>query len=136
MIRRPAFSILYRSESAVVLRLGPDAARAWAEARDAVELLRVVDRAWTALVNLTSFASTSTSPTLRLANLDLETLEKVGRKADGWAIVRAGGRIELADATTIRERTDRIANARQNREHGRANATRDGWRRQHQVVIV
>lgn len=119
------------SDTQLVLSLGPDAARAWAEARNAVALLRKIDGAWHALASVTQFAATSGEQSLRLADLDLDQLEKVGRRADAWAIVRAGGQIDLADATTIRERTDRTAQARQQREQNRVNAPRDEYRRLH-----
>lgn len=110
------------NDSQAILNMGPGAARAWAEAREAQQAIKVLDRGWTALANLTNFASTSTAPTSRLANLDLETFEKVGRKAEPWAIVCAGGTIDLADADTIRQREDRIAQERQARQDGHATA--------------
>lgn len=124
------------SESELILRMGPDAARAWAEARDAVLRLRKIDSAWVALANLTHFAPTSVDQTTRLADLDLEQFEKVGRKADPWTIVRNGGTIALADGTTIRERADRIAAAKQKRQTAAAKGFTETYRRTHGVVTA
>lgn len=116
-------------ESELILRLGADAARAWAEARDAVQALRVIDRAWTALAELTRFAPASTDPTLRLADVTLEQYERVGRKAAPWDLVRAGAVIDLADRTTIRDRVTRITEARQTRQGQGERAFRSEYRR-------
>lgn len=115
------------SESEAILKKGPDAARAWGEAREAVHLLRVIDSAWVAMANLTGFASPTADPTIRIADVDMEIFEKVGRKAEPWAIVQAGGTIKLADATTIRERRDRIAAEKQRRQTLAASAASDAW---------
>ncbi|WP_148574958.1 hypothetical protein [Nocardioides caldifontis] len=123
-------------ESEVVLKLGPEAARRWAEARDALTLLRKIDGAWVALANLTRFASTTVEPALRLADLNLATFEKVGRKADAWAIVRAGAVIDLADATTIRERSQRLSDEREARQVRIADAPREAFRRVHGIGKV
>lgn len=104
------------TDEAFILRLGPDGARAWVEAREAQQQLRALERGWGALANMTHFANISGDPTNRIADLDLETWEKVGRKADPWAIVCAGGTISLADRHSIRERTARLADARQERQ--------------------
>ncbi len=113
------------SDSGRILALGPDAARAWAEARDAQQLIRTIDAGWVALAALTGFADGSPyDATLRLADLDAETHEKVGRKAEPWDIVRAGGTIDLADAEALAERRDRLATERQQRDNARAAAAR------------
>lgn len=119
----------------ILISRGVGVVEAWTRAEKARGLLRAIDSAWSALANLTGFASTSVDPTLRLADLDLETFNKVGRNADAWSIVRAGGRIELADVTTIRERTERIVTARQKAESTRANAAHDAWGRQLSGVV-
>lgn len=116
--------------------MGPLAGRAWAEARDAVTTIRVIDRAWTALADLTGLAPASVDPTLRLADLTLEQFEKVGRKADPWSIVRAGGTIDLADRITIRERTEKISRARQQRQSQAEESYREKARRTHGTAIV
>jgi hypothetical protein len=124
------------SDSDTIMKLGPDAARAWAEARDAEKLLRQIDRAWSALATLTGFASVSGDPTLRLAALDLEQYEKVGRKADAWTIVRAGATIALADAASIRERTDAIHGQRQKRQGIADNAAEREQGRAHRFTAA
>lgn len=122
------------TEADQILRLGPNAARAWAEARDAVQELKIIDRAWTSLAELTRFASSSTEPALRLAALTLEQFDQVGRKADAWAIVRAGAVIDLADRTTIRERTQALSHARQTRSAVAADGFRQQYRRSQGVA--
>ena len=117
------------NDSQVILGMGPDAARAWAEAREAVTTLRTIEQAWAALAELTRFAPMVTDSTLRLADLDLETFEQVGRRAEPWAIVRAGGVIDLADATTIRERAQRISEERHHRQVQAAAAFHGEFRR-------
>lgn len=97
------------SESEAFLRVGPEGAQAWANARTAVETLKNLAQAWAALAELTHFGSVSGYPALRLAELDADTLDKVGRTADAWTLVRAGARIELADRTTMPERLAHIA---------------------------
>lgn len=115
----------------ILVSRGVAAVEAWTRAEKARTVLRTIGSAWAALANLTGFAPTSVDPTLRLADLDLATFEKVGRNADAWNIVRAGGLIRLADATTIRERSERIQKARQQRESKRVNAVRDEYARLH-----
>jgi hypothetical protein len=106
------------TSSGTILHMGTKATRAWAEASDALDLLRVIDIGWHALAELTQFASTTNHQMLRWADLDLEqyeTLWLLGRTnapADPWAIVQAGGTIELANRTTFADRVERITEAR------------------------
>lgn len=103
------------NESEAFLRRGPRGAEAWASARSAVERLNALGQAWSSLAALTRVASDGGYPVLRLADLDVDTLDKVGRTADAWTLVRAGARIELADRTTMPQRHARIADGRQER---------------------
>lgn len=108
--------------STQILKMGTEATRAWAEASEALALLRTIDSGWHALAELTQFASTTSNPTLRFADLDLDTYEQLwvngrtDRPADVWAIVQAGGTIDLADRVTFHERVQRIAEARVERQ--------------------
>lgn len=104
------------NDSVAVLKMGPDASRAWTDARDAQKRIRAIDDGWYGLAELTRFASSSDPKTLRLADVNLETFEKLGRTAEPWAIVRAGITLDLADRTTIRERVERLNIARQDRQ--------------------
>jgi len=85
-----------------------------------VDRLNALGQAWAALAELTRFGSAGGYPVLRLADLDVDTLDKVGRTADSWTIVRAGARIELADRTTMPQRIASLADGRQEREQHQA----------------
>ncbi len=121
-------------DTATVGRMGPDAARAWAQAREASQRLTVLDRAWSALAALTGFASEQTDRTTRLADLDLDLFERVGRKAEPWAIVRAGGAIDLADRATIGERVERLEGQRIDRQAQSDGAVQQAYRRTHAPI--
>lgn len=99
-----------------IVRLGNNAAELWVNAREAAQTIRVIDSGWVALANLTRFASTGTPATLRLAEVSLDQYEQLGRRADPWAIIRAGATIDLATATTVHERTERLERERQQRQ--------------------
>lgn len=101
------------SDSGAFLRGGPQGAEAWANASAAVVQLKNLAQAWTALAELTRFASSGGYPVLRLASLDVETLDRVGRHADAWTLVRAGVRIELADRVTMPQRIASLVEGRQ-----------------------
>jgi hypothetical protein len=122
-------------ESLKIIRQGDDASGAWARARDAVAQLRTIDKGWTALANLTRFASTS--PTVpRLADLSLDQFEQLGLRPDGWAIVRAGATIDLADRQTIKDRARRLAAKRENRAALPAAQFKDNYRRSRGVSVA
>ena len=110
------------TSSTQILKMGTDAARAWTEASEALALLRTIDAGWHALAELTQFASTTSNPTLRFADLTLEQYEplwvagRTDRPADVWAIVKVGGTIELANRTTFADRVKRITEARQQQQ--------------------
>lgn len=108
------------SESEAFLRVGPEGAQAWANARTAADTLKNLAQAWAALAELTHFGSVGGYPVLRLAELDADTLDKVGRTADAWTLVRSGARIELADRTTMPERLAHIALDRAERTQNQA----------------
>lgn len=121
------------TDSTAVLKMGPDASRAWTDALDAQKRIRTLDGGWYGLAEATRFASTTDAPTLRLADLSLEQFEKLGRKAEPWDIVRAGVAIELADRTTIRERVARLTTEREHRQAMPAEAFKTAYRLQHGV---
>ena len=129
-----AYEILGDSDlgdSAAILKLGPAAARAWADADDARQQIRVIDKGWFALGHLTRVVSPDTAPTIRLAAVTLEQYEALGHKADPWSIVRHGATIDYATRTTIPERHQRLADEREAREHTAAAAFTDAARRFH-----
>lgn len=101
------------NDSETFLRRGPEGAAAWASARTAVAQLQDLAQAWTALAELTRFGSAGGYPVLRLAALTADDLDKVGRTADAWTLVRAGVRIELADRATMPQRIASLADGRQ-----------------------
>lgn len=111
-------------DTETVARQGPDATRAWADAREAVARLRMIDLGCIALAALTSTDSTliGAGSTLRYAEPDLDLLDAVGKKAGPWEIVRAGHAIDLADAHTIRERQGEVLTMRDERERRHAAA--------------
>lgn len=114
------------SESEQILSKGPDAAMAWASAKVSAQTIRECSHAWFSLADLTGFTSSSLAPSLRIADLDLGTFEQVGRAADPWDIVRAGGTIDLATATTAKGRSQGHSAALQARqEHNDGAFTRE-----------
>lgn len=115
-------------ESELILSKGPDAASAWAAAKVALQTIREVEAAWFSLADLTGFTSASLDPTLRLADLDLNTIQQVGRKADAWTIVKAGGTISLATRTTAKERAKAYTAALEARTAHDENAYARGWK--------
>lgn len=119
------------SESELILSKGPDAAMAWAAAKVAAQTVRECGSAWFSLAELTRLTNTNIAPTLRIADLDLDTFEQVGQAADPWAIVKAGGTIDLATRTTAKERTTRHATARQARQDENSGAFTKEYRRLH-----
>ena len=123
-------------DSAAILKLGPAAARAWAEARDARQQIRVIDKGWFVLGHLTCVVSPDTAPTIRLAAVTLEQYEALGHKADPWSIVRHGATIDHATRTTIPERHQRLAAEHEAREHTVAAAFTDAARRFHGTGTV
>jgi hypothetical protein len=68
------------SDSAAVLKMGPDASRAWADAIEAENRIRAIDKGWYALAEMTRFGSSTASPSLRLADLSLKQHAKLGRR--------------------------------------------------------
>lgn len=97
--------------SETILQMGTKAAEAWVQAKTAIDTIEKILPGWYWLADLTRFANASMDPSLRLADLDLATIEKVGRKANAWAIVKAGGTIDLATRTTAKQRPEAYAKA-------------------------
>ncbi|MDV8148544.1 hypothetical protein [Arthrobacter sp. B10-11] len=121
------------SESERILGLGPDAAMAWAAAKVSAQTVRECSQAWFSLADLTGFTSSSLAPSLRIADLDLATFEKVGRAAAPWDIVRAGGTIDLATRTTAKERSTGYSAALQERQDHNDGAFLREYRRTHSI---
>ncbi|QDQ98104.1 hypothetical protein [Tomitella fengzijianii] len=109
-------------DETTIIRLGADAVRAWADARDAVATLRIIMAGWQALNTLCRFASDALPPILALTDADLDHVEQLGRRADAWTLVRSDLSIELADATTARERMTKISEQRAAREADQSRA--------------
>lgn len=109
------------AESERIMKMGPDAVRAWADACEVLALLDVVDRGVIALAGLTGsdHSIIGAGSTLRLAHADLEMWEQAGRRADAWTIVSAGKRIDLADRTTITQRQAELTKQREARAEAR-----------------
>jgi hypothetical protein len=122
------------TNSTAVLKLGVDAAEAWAGALKALKTLRTIDKAWFTMTVLTHCVG-DIAPSLRLADLDLDTYQAVGRKAEPWDLVRAGATIDLATATTARERVARINTEREQRNAG-APTFADAYRRHRGIATV
>lgn len=122
------------TDSTAVLRMGPDASRAWTDARDAQKRIRALDGGWFGLAEATRFASSTDAATLRLADVSLEQFEKLGRKAEPWAIVRAGVTIELADRESIRARVERLETERNARENEHAERFTNEYRRKNVAI--
>lgn len=121
------------SDPAVIIGKGVDAVEAWTHAQRAVDLLRTIDKAWVALAHLTGFANPELDPVLRLADVNVETFDKAGRKATPWDIVRAGGTISLADRTTAPERARRVLEQSERRQAETDGAYAAAYRRMHGV---
>jgi hypothetical protein len=108
--------------SETILQMGTKAAAAWVQAKTAIDTIEKVLPGWYWLADLTRFASASMDPSFRIADLAIDTIEKVGRKANAWAIVKAGGTIDLATRTTAKQRPEAYAKALQEREDHNAGA--------------
>ncbi|WP_426226252.1 hypothetical protein [Pseudarthrobacter sp. DSP2-3-2b1] len=121
------------SASEQILSKGPDAAMAWASAKVSAQTVRECSQAWFSLAELTRLTSTI-APTLRIADLDLDTFEQVGRAADPWDIIRAGGTIDLATRTTAKERTAAHAAALQARQADHDGAFTKEYRKTHSFI--
>ncbi|MFI7429804.1 hypothetical protein ACIBPB_22660 [Micromonospora sp. NPDC049836] len=120
------------ADANAVLQLGPDAARAWADVKAAAQKIDVISMGWQTLAELTQRASAQ--PTVRLANVDLDTFERLGHKADAWTLVRNGQTIDLATRQTARERADQLAEAREQRARDHANEFTNAYRRSQGVA--
>lgn len=114
-----------------ILSIGPRAATAWVAAKAAIKTIQDGSAAWSSLADVTRFASTGIHPVLRIAALDLDTFEKVGRTADAWTLVRSGATISLATRTTMAERIRNHAQAIQDRQDYNAGAYTREYRRAH-----
>lgn len=123
-------------DHAGILAIGEDAARAWADARAALQQLRIIDAGWLALAELTGFASPSVDPIIRYASVTLDQYEHHGRRPEFWQLIRGGVTIEFATASTITDRTDRINHERERRQAHEAGAFSDAHRRQHGTVTT
>lgn len=121
------------SESELILSKGPAAATAWAAATESAQTVRECSQAWFSLADLTGLTSSSLAPTLRIAALNLATFEKVGRAADPWDIIRAGGTIDLATRTTAKERSEGISRAIQERQDYNAEAFGRAYKQIHGI---
>lgn len=118
-------------DSETVLQMGTKAAAAWVQAKTAIETIDQVLPGWYWLADLTRFANASIDPTFRLADIDLHIIEKVGRKANAWAIVKAGGTIDLATRTTAKQRPEAYAKALTARDTANDGAFQKAWGRAH-----
>ena len=101
-----------------------------------MKVIRVCDRAWFAIADTTGAVSTSPSPTLRLAAVDLEQYEQLGRAAGPWQIVQAGIAIDWATADSIVEREQRLAAEREARQQQHDGAWSAAYRRTHGVTTT
>lgn len=118
-------------DTETILALGPKAAEAWIDAKAANTTIDRLLTGWYWLADLTRFASPSLSPTFRLADLDIDTIQAIGRKANAWAIVKAGGTIDLATRATAKERERRYSAGLKAQAAERDSATQAAVRRKY-----
>jgi hypothetical protein len=104
-----------QDDPAIIIRSGVAAVEAWTRAQKARKIIATIDAGWYALASLAGFDASQNTPVLRITPAALNLIEKVGRRADAWAVVRAGGVISLADRETLRERIDDIDTESQGR---------------------
>lgn len=104
-----------QDDPAAIIRAGVAAVEAWTRAQKARKIIATIDAGWYALASLSGFDTSQNTPVLRITPASLDLIEKVGRRADAWAVVRAGGVISLADRETLRERIDDIDTESQGR---------------------
>ena len=104
-----------QDDPAAIIRAGVTAVEAWTRAQKARKIITTIDAGWYALANLAGFDPSQNTPVLRITAASLDLLEAAGRRADAWAVVRAGGVISLADRETLRERIDDIDTESQGR---------------------
>ncbi len=94
-----------------IATLGPRALEAAIDARTANHKVKVIAQGWNALASLTRFATNTTELATRIADLDLNTWEKVRRTKEPWVIIQAGATLTLAtnrdDIATRLARLDR-----------------------------
>ncbi len=112
-------------DTAAVLRGGPKAATAWAEAKEAVATIRTIDAGWFAVGHLTRHVSPDTATTIRLTDVSLDDYERLGHRAEPWAIVRAGASIDMATRDTVQHRIARHATERDERDQAAVAAVTD-----------
>jgi hypothetical protein len=112
------------NETELIFRKGAPAVAAHTEATRALSIIRTVLSAWGAIASLTGFASSSTEAIDRLADLPLETRDRLRRNGDAWDIVKAGAPIDLAiTSETVKARRQRHTD--ESKQQVTANA--DAW---------
>jgi hypothetical protein len=104
-----------QDDPAAIIRAGVTAVEAWTRAQKARKIIATVDAGWYSLAVLAGMDASQNTPVLRITPASLDLIEKVGRRADAWAVVRAGGVIEFADRETLRGRIDLIDTESQGR---------------------
>jgi hypothetical protein len=104
-----------QDDPAIIMRSGVPAVEAWTRAQKARKIIATIDAGWYALATLAGFDTSRNNPVLRITPASLDLVEKVGRRADAWAVVRAGGVIALADREGISDRIDAIDTESQGR---------------------
>ncbi len=112
------------NDTELIFRKGAPAVEAHTEATKAINTIRTVLNAWGAIATLTGFAPSSTETVDRLADLPLETRNRLRRHGDAWDIVKAGATIDLAaTGETVKARRQRHKVAAE----ARVTATADAW---------
>ena len=122
------------ADTSTVNKMGATTLTAWAHAKEARQAIRMMDKGVFAIAVMTHAMSSSDSPTLRIADVTLEQYERLGFRADPWDIVRAGATINMATRTTIRERTQRINDEREQRTQRAEAVPGDAYQRTHGIA--
>lgn len=111
-------------DAEAVIRQGPDASRAWADAKEAQVQLHLLDAGAIALAGLvgSDHDIISAGRTLRLSVPSLEEYEQLGRQAEPWQIVKAGAGIDLAGRRDVSARRTQLNEQREGRRLARVDA--------------
>lgn len=123
--------------SNTIFELGPVAVQAYQDANEARRLTRVIDMGWNGLNALTHFAPGTAERSVKWANPDINTWEKVRRMKDTWDMTIAGVTLDLAiDSATITERWGRLNSERTERDTAPDNRERDARRQQGAATLA
>lgn len=127
------------NDTAAILGRGGDAARVWADAREATESIKQITQVWKLLSNVTgSVGYNSLYRLLVICDVPAETFitDQLGNSDMGaWDAARRGYPLSLATPDTYRERMAEVADAHAESTRKSSAAVTEAWRRQHRMKV-